>query len=398
MLKTLLFIWGSLTFAVYSQQTVTVTIEFDKDEYVIRSSEKEKLNSLIDSLLFSWDVKEIELAGHTDSDASDTYNRVLSKNRVNAVESYLVNRNVDKPLITSSFFGEKKPIKSNNTADGQQSNRRVEITVRYEIIEIELEEITPAVKLPDCTVDTLIVLPGGTMYRINKCFYEANPNCVSITSFLDPASAQARGLETQTEDGSPLVSGGMIDYEICDDREVEVLIPMNSSCPTFGMNAYTLNEDGSWTQTSDAPLKQVEINSAFYYSVPLSGSGSFNCDKLIPSVNLQKVKIKSKRGIELDYATLSCDCQFFVFGNEPKNKRKRKIVLGVLCCPELMVSISAKTTDGEVLIMERQPIDELDNKNNLGSCPQDIKWQWWIFSVRNKGVYRKYKVGLEDFQ
>ncbi|NOQ74652.1 MAG: OmpA family protein [Crocinitomix sp.] len=382
---------------LFGQETFQLNINFDKDEYIISNEEKLKLNLLLDSIE-TWDVTQIKLAGHTDNDASNAYNLLLSQNRVKTIASFLLNKNVADKLIARDFFGESKPASTNSNAEGMQRNRRVEITVLYNK-PIKILAIKESIKLPDCSADTMIVLPAGTIYKINKCAFEANPNCVNISEFLDPASAEERGFETVTSSGASLVSGGMIEYDICEGIEVIAYIPLNAACSTFGMNLYELGEGGAWEIVSDETIKEVQINDRYYYEVPLSGMSTINMDKGIPPELLIKVKIKSKRGVELDYATISCDCQFFIFGNVPKNKRDRKIKIDLLCCPDPMISILARTTEGDTLIMERQSIENISNKSNRGYCPsQEIKKQWWFIKIFEKGIYRKYKVGLEDFQ
>jgi outer membrane protein OmpA-like peptidoglycan-associated protein len=63
--------------------------------------------------------------GHTDSRASDEYNINLSQRRARAVAD--VARTVGAVIEREIGFGERQPIASNSTAEGMQSNRRVEI-------------------------------------------------------------------------------------------------------------------------------------------------------------------------------------------------------------------------------------------------------------------------------
>ena len=70
----------------------------------------------------------IEVAGHTDNTGSDQYNQQLSERRANAVAAYLRTRNVRDDRLITVGEGEARPIASNDTVDGRQQNRRVEIT------------------------------------------------------------------------------------------------------------------------------------------------------------------------------------------------------------------------------------------------------------------------------
>lgn len=63
--------------------------------------------------------------GHTDSDGSDAYNMGLSKKRADAVKSIAMANGANK--IETRGYGERKPVATNETAEGKSKNRRVEI-------------------------------------------------------------------------------------------------------------------------------------------------------------------------------------------------------------------------------------------------------------------------------
>lgn len=56
-------------------------------------------------------------------------NKALSIARANAVLDYLVSQGVDSTRLTPVGYGEERPIASNDTAEGRQKNRRVEIVI-----------------------------------------------------------------------------------------------------------------------------------------------------------------------------------------------------------------------------------------------------------------------------
>jgi OOP family OmpA-OmpF porin len=68
-----------------------------------------------------------ELRGHTDSTGSEEYNLQLSEKRAKAVEEYLENKGIDPSRLTSVGYGERQPIESNETPEGREENRRVEL-------------------------------------------------------------------------------------------------------------------------------------------------------------------------------------------------------------------------------------------------------------------------------
>lgn len=69
----------------------------------------------------------VEISGHTDNVGTDEYNRALSENRANAVRNYLIKLGVHKELLRTHGYGKSRPVASNNTAQGRQKNRRVEM-------------------------------------------------------------------------------------------------------------------------------------------------------------------------------------------------------------------------------------------------------------------------------
>jgi OmpA-OmpF porin, OOP family len=72
-------------------------------------------------------ARKVLIEGHTDNVGSDESNRGLSERRAQSVQSALIQRDVPRSQITALGKGENFPIASNDSADGRQSNRRVEL-------------------------------------------------------------------------------------------------------------------------------------------------------------------------------------------------------------------------------------------------------------------------------
>jgi len=79
--------------------------------------------------LREYDKTVIEVAGHTDSTGSDTYNQALSERRANNVAAYLSAQGVPATRMVTVGAGEAHPVASNDTEEGRAQNRRVEITI-----------------------------------------------------------------------------------------------------------------------------------------------------------------------------------------------------------------------------------------------------------------------------
>ena len=105
-------------------------IYFDYDEAVIRSTEHDKLDHIID-LMTSYSFLALEVSSHTDSRASDEYNDKLSERRSKATTTYLLNRGITTDRLNIDYYGEARLI--NNCGDEKdcseeehQINRRTE--------------------------------------------------------------------------------------------------------------------------------------------------------------------------------------------------------------------------------------------------------------------------------
>lgn len=81
------------------------------------------------------DHPEINFAveGYTSNTGGEQMNQRLSEERANSVKRYLMGKGVAADRITTKGFGEANPIADNNTAQGREDNRRVEI--RYTVKE-----------------------------------------------------------------------------------------------------------------------------------------------------------------------------------------------------------------------------------------------------------------------
>ena len=107
--------------------TLDSGILFDVDKYDVRPEAERALASLA-TVLKEADVKAFEIDGHTDSDAGDKHNQILSENRANAVKDFLASQGLTSE-ITIIGYGESRPVASNDTPEGKQKNRRVEILI-----------------------------------------------------------------------------------------------------------------------------------------------------------------------------------------------------------------------------------------------------------------------------
>lgn len=111
----------------------TMQVEFDFDKSEIRPEYHGKLQEVSD-FINKYPGAKFLLAGHTDSIGTDGYNQALSMRRAAKVKQYLVEEfGIAAHLMTPRAYGETEPIDSNDTKEGRQRNRRVEV-IYLEII------------------------------------------------------------------------------------------------------------------------------------------------------------------------------------------------------------------------------------------------------------------------
>lgn len=108
---------------------LTSDILFDTDSSALRSASRSTLNELATNFA-QYPDNAIIVEGHTDSTGSDAYNQRLSEARAASVADYLIDRGVRAGAITVYGYGELRPKSTNDTAEGRQFNRRVEINIR----------------------------------------------------------------------------------------------------------------------------------------------------------------------------------------------------------------------------------------------------------------------------
>ncbi len=73
----------------------------------------------------------LQISGHTDNVGDDQKNMILSKKRAEAVRAFLVKEGIEEARFSVLFFGETMPIAGNETPEGRQKNRRVEMKIIF---------------------------------------------------------------------------------------------------------------------------------------------------------------------------------------------------------------------------------------------------------------------------
>ncbi len=105
-------------------------VNFETDSAVLTAHAKGQLDNAINLITAATDVIGVRVEGHTDSRGSAAYNETLSLKRAESVVHYLVNHGgISADKLTAVGMGESHPVASNDTAEGQAMNRRVDFVV-----------------------------------------------------------------------------------------------------------------------------------------------------------------------------------------------------------------------------------------------------------------------------
>ena len=106
---------------------------FDSGRYTLKPGAREKL-AKISGIVLAYPGLNLQIEGHTDNVGGEDFNQQLSERRAASVRDFLVQQGVSAASITARGLGKTQPVASNESAEGRQQNRRVELVVTGEAI------------------------------------------------------------------------------------------------------------------------------------------------------------------------------------------------------------------------------------------------------------------------
>jgi outer membrane protein OmpA-like peptidoglycan-associated protein len=106
---------------------------FQTGKYELKPEARERL-AKVSGILLAYPTLKVAIEGHTDSVGGDEYNQRLSEQRAEAVRDYFIQQSISEEAVTASGFGKTQPVASNETPDGRQRNRRVELVLSGDAI------------------------------------------------------------------------------------------------------------------------------------------------------------------------------------------------------------------------------------------------------------------------
>ncbi len=101
---------------------------FEVNQAELKEGTARNLRPLVE-VLQQDETRSVTIEGHTDSTGSRDYNLGLSLRRAESVRDYLVRNGVDRNRLSVAGLGPDFPIATNETSEGRQRNRRVEVII-----------------------------------------------------------------------------------------------------------------------------------------------------------------------------------------------------------------------------------------------------------------------------
>jgi outer membrane protein OmpA-like peptidoglycan-associated protein len=116
----------SETLFVENKPLILTGVEFDIDKATLRPESRTTLDQVATSLK-NWPDVMVEIQGHTSEPGTAMHNMELSQRRAAAVMAYFVAEGIDASRLVANGYGQTRFIADNDTPEGRQENRRVEL-------------------------------------------------------------------------------------------------------------------------------------------------------------------------------------------------------------------------------------------------------------------------------
>jgi len=103
-------------------------VSFATNQTLLSAEAQASLIGVVERLKAAPSGTLFEIGGHTDNQGSEGYNKRLSLQRAESVRDFLVKQGVPAALLRVKGYGGAKPVMSNESEEGKEKNRRIEIT------------------------------------------------------------------------------------------------------------------------------------------------------------------------------------------------------------------------------------------------------------------------------
>ncbi len=105
-------------------------VEFEVNKAKLLKASFAVLDQVVEVMKKNPDIALVEVQGHTDASGDAAKNLTLSQQRAESVKDYLVKKGkIEEARLQAKGLGQEKPFADNDSAEGQQRNRRVEFHI-----------------------------------------------------------------------------------------------------------------------------------------------------------------------------------------------------------------------------------------------------------------------------
>jgi len=113
--------------------SIKLNVQFATNSNVVRPAYNDEIKKVAD-FMRQYPDTTVVIEGHTDSRGAASYNQQLSQKRADAVMQYLVSQfGIAQNRVSADGRGEVSPIASNDTAEGRETNRRVQAEIKTSV-------------------------------------------------------------------------------------------------------------------------------------------------------------------------------------------------------------------------------------------------------------------------
>ncbi len=106
---------------------------FRSGSFELAPGARERL-AKVSGIILAYPSLHVSVEGHTDAVGTDDYNQNLSERRAETVRDYFVQQGISSSAIETHGYGKSAPIASNDSPEGRQQNRRVELVLSGDAI------------------------------------------------------------------------------------------------------------------------------------------------------------------------------------------------------------------------------------------------------------------------
>lgn len=327
-------------------------IFFDFGKASLRNDSKVELDKLYDIMNRSEIV--IEFGGHTDNVGSEESNQALSQERVNSVKTYLVDKGIDERRISAVGYGEVQPIADNETDEGRQKNRRVELKITSLRLQREGSDEISANEQYDGLKEESLLMAGSSVQAdlLEKFRTAAEKGGL-------PSGADC-GKETKEEDSDDYVaatktkkvknnSGSSFDFGsgAVNDLDDYIFKSFNPYLLTYGTAPYGGASGAGVAFVKESNLREWHMSYNFNNSAPVDWSAQTQILWTIDAASPLHLHYGIDIGLIAAKRTNSSGEEYtgYSYLNIPVGARYIMDIGGIILGPEFIYSFQALATD-----------------------------------------------------